>query len=469
MSRWNLAWLLAVPALVALGLAASFSAPPPDKDYQLVRTIVDVLAEVDRNYVRELTDDEKKKLVEEMINGGLERLDPHSQYFNEEELTAFETQSEGQFGGVGILLTKDAKTPYLKVEAPMPGTPAYEAGIQANDLILKVKFEGGEKSTENLRIDEVRKFIIGPAGTQVTLTIVHDGATKEEDVTLTRAIIVQHPVQGIARDAADPTKWDFMADKENKIAYVRLTGFSEQSDKELRAAVEQAEKDGARGLILDLRDNPGGLLNQAVAISDLFLKEGTIVSTRDRNGGGRKWVAKPENTLFEPADKKPIVVLVNRNSASASEIVASALQDNKRAVVIGERSYGKGSVQKVFNMPNRKAAVKLTTETWLTPAGKNIHRWPDSKETDEWGVKPEQGFEVKLTDDQRREYFTHLLSLDRVRGKPGAKDGNSKDKPEQPKAAKPYKDPVMEKALDYLRGKVKEVGAVGVVERSVAA
>lgn len=448
MSRWNLVWLLVVPGCVFLGLAVIASAPEPSKDYELVRTIVDVLAEVDKHYARELTDEEKKKLVEGMINGGLRELDPNSQYFNEDDLKAFESHTEGQYGGVGIILTKDADSPYLKVESPMPGTPAYYAGIQAGDYILKV----GDQSTEGMSIQDARKIVTGKEGTTVTLTILSPGASAAREVPLTRAVIVLHPVVGVARDAADPTKWDFMLDKENKIAMVRLEGFTEQSDKELRAAVEQAERNGARALILDLRGNPGGLLSQAVTVADLFLADGTLVSTKDRNDGGRTWKAKSDGTLFGPADKKPMAVLVNGGSASASEIVAAALQDHKRAVVVGERTYGKGSVQKVFNLPSGKAAVKLTTEKWLTPNGRNIHRWPDSKDTDEWGVHPDPGFEVKMTRDQFLEYIAHRRSLDLIKPKNGAA---AKETP----PAKPYKDPVVEKALEYLRGKLKEVAA----------
>ena len=445
MSRMNLGWMLVVPAVILLGLAVTASAPPPDRDYQLVRTVVDVLAEVDKHYVRELSDDEKKKLVEDMINGGLQNLDPHSQYLNEDDLKSFENLSEGHYAGVGILLGKDPRSPYLKVETPLPGTPAYHAGIQPDDVILKV----GDRSTENMQITDARKIIKGAPGTQVTLTIIREGMAKPEDVTLTRAVVEQHPVMGFARDPDDPLKWEFLADKANKIALIRLVGFSEKSDKELRAAVEQAERAGATALVLDLRDNPGGLLNQAVAVADLFLEEGVIVSTKNRNGGGRSWGAKPEGTVFGPGAKKPMAVLVNRGSASASEIVAAALQDHRRAVVVGERSFGKGSVQKVYNLRGDTAAVKLTTETWLTPAGKNIHRWPDSKDSDEWGVKPDAGFEVKLTDDQRREYVRHMNQLNTV-AKPGPKPAGAK--------AKPYTDPVLEKALEHLRGKVKEVG-----------
>jgi carboxyl-terminal processing protease len=454
MSRWNLVWLLVVPAAVALGLAVTASAPPPDKEYQLVRTIVDVLAEVDKSYVRELSDAEKKKLVEDMINGGLGRLDPYSEYFNAEELTAFETLSEGEFGGVGILLALDAKVPYLKVETPMPGTPAYNAGIQANDLILKV----GDKSTENMTIAEARKLITGKAGTQVTLTVVHEGTAKPVEVTLTRAVIEIHPVLGVARDPADPTKWDFMIDKENKVALIRLLGFNEKSDKELRAAVEQAEAAGARALILDLRDNGGGLLDQAVLVADLFLDNGVIVSTKNRSGGGRSWSAKSDGTVFGPAAARPMAVLINGGSASASEIVAAALQDHHRAAVVGERSYGKGSVQKVFPLPEGHAAVKLTSETWLTPAGKTINRLPTAKESDEWGVGPDPGLEVKVTNEQRLAYVNHWRKVDAIK-KAGAK-GEA--------AEKPYQDPVVEKALEHLRGKLKAVGGVPALRANAA-
>ncbi len=466
MSRWNMAWLLVVPAVVILGVAVTASAPPPDKDFQLVRTVVDVLAEVDKNYVRELNDEEKKKLITDMINGGLSKLDPHSEYFTEEEYKQFENQTEGHFGGVGMLLTIDAKTALLKVESPMPGTPAYDAGIGSSDLILKI----GDKSTENMRIDEARKLIMGPPGTDVTLTILPEGARNFREVTLKRAIIEIHPVKGFARNPANPAKWDFLADPEAKIALIRLEGFTEKTDRELTAAIADAEKAGAKALILDMRDNPGGLLTQAVKVSNLFLDKGTIVSTKDRNSRGRQWVADPSRVAWPSS--KPMAVLINRQSASASEIVASALQENKRAVIIGERSYGKGSVQKLYQLGpanDPDGAVKLTSEVWLTSAGKNIHRWPNSKETDDWGVRPDAGFDVKLSQEERLQYILHMRQLETVRGKnprpepapepkepkePNGEKGKENDKPKEPKA-EPYKDRVLDKAIEYLRGKLK--------------
>ena len=454
MSKWNLAWVVLVPVLVAVGLVVNATAPPPDKDYQLVRSVVDVLAEVDRNYVRELSPDDKKKLVEEMINGGLSRLDEHSTFFNEDELTAFNSQTDGQFGGVGVMLGLDPKTQFLRVESPVPGTPAYEAGVLAGDLIMKVD----DKAVEKLRADEVRGMIKGKPGTTIKLTIAREGDKEPREFVLMRAMIEIHPVKGFARTAADPAKWDWFADPAAKVAFIRLVGFSEKTDKELKEAVAEAEKQGATALILDLRDNPGGLLSQAVAVSDLFLNEGTIVATGDRRGEANKpprrtYTAKPDGTVFEPAADRPMVVLVNRNSASAAEIVAAALQDHHRAVVVGERSFGKGSVQKVFPLPNSQAAVKLTTEAWLTPAGKNIHRWPDSKEADEWGVKPDAGNEVKLTDKERTAYYQHLRDLDLIKGKPGAGGGAE--------GAKAFADPVIEKALENLRAKLKALPPKG--------
>ena len=461
MSRWNLTWLIGLPGIVLLTLAVSASAPPPSQDYRLVRTIVDVLAEVDKHYVRELTEADKKRLVEEMINGGLEKLDPHSQYFNEQELQQFESNSDGQFGGIGIVLQADPKSGFLKIESPMPGTPAYEAGVQAGELILKV--DG--KSTEGMTVDDARGIIKGHAGTKVTLMLQPEGSKDSREVVLTRANIELHPVLGYMRRADDPKLWDFMVDKQNKIALVRVITFNEKTTDEIRAAVREAEQAGAKGLIIDLRDDPGGLLDQAIKVADLFLNDGIIVSTKDRQGGVKSRMAEKAGTIFEPAAQRPIVVLVNRMSASASEIVASALQDHGRAIVIGERSYGKGSVQKVFplkvtNVPS--GAVKLTSEVWLTPKGKNIHRWPDSKETDEWGVRPNEGFDVKLTDDDRRQYLLHMRSLEMVKGKPGTGPVVNPAVPvAAPAAVTPYKDPVVEKALEYLRGKIQEAGNAG--------
>ncbi|MDB5312034.1 MAG: family peptidase [Gemmataceae bacterium] len=461
----NLVWLLAVPAVVLVGLAVSYSAPAPDKDYKLVRQVVDVLAEVDSNYYRELSDDERQKFVEDMINGGLHELDPHSEYLNEKKLKEFKTSSEGSFGGVGINLATDPKTTFLKVGYPMPGTPAYDAGLVANDLIVKV----GDRSTEGMKIEEARKLITGEVKSTVTLTIRREGRTPPEfDVALTRARIEIHPVAGVARRKDDPTRWEWFIDPQQKIALVRvLIGFNDLTTKELRTAIGEIEAAGGRGLILDLRDNPGGLLNEAIDVANLFLAEGKkIVSTRNRRGSERSFSAKKEGALFLPTPDNPraMAVLVNRHSASASEIVASALQDHGRAVVAGERTYGKGSVQKLLYLkPDEATAVKLTTETYWRPSGKNIHRSPNSKETDEWGVRPDEGLEVPTTEEERIRFMVEARKLDYVAGKPEVVGQPPPPPPPIPKGpdgkpvvddSKPFEDRVLNRAVDTLKRKL---------------
>jgi len=450
MSRRNLAWLLGVPAVIIVGLTIVFAAPrsqrPRDQDYELVQLVVEVLGEVDQKYVRELTPEQKRRLVSDMINGGLERLDPYSGFYDTEEYGQFEKQTRGEFGGIGIHVGIDRATGMLRVTSPMPGTPAYEGGILAGDVILKV--DG--KALDMSRYNEVLSAIQGPPGSAVTLTVQHEGETEPTDITVKRAKIEFPSIMGDRRKPENPVEWDYFVDRESKIAYIRLVAFNEHAVGDLKKAIESIQAEGARGLVLDLRDNPGGLLSQAVEICDLFMVSGPIVSTRDRKGKGRSSEAKADGTLLEPAASHPIVVLMNQNSASASEVVAAALQDSERAIVIGERSYGKGSVQNVIELGDRepKVALKLTTATYWRPSGANIHRGVDMKETDEWGVKPTAGYEVKLDEKERADYLKGRRARDVVHGKPGTPVKKAEDAP--------LKDRYLEKALEYLRGELKK-------------
>jgi carboxyl-terminal processing protease len=458
MSRTNLFWLLGISAVALFGFAVSYSAPTreKDKDYELVRLIVDVLHEVREKYVVDVDPDRERRLVEDMINGGLERLDPHSQYINPREYKQFDKQSEGKFGGIGIQVGYDRQNRgVLTVISPMVGTPAYEAGILAGDVILKI--DG--KPTENLRMAEAVDMIQGDPGQKVVLTVLHEGTKEPVDVPIVRAIIVVPSVLGDQRKPDSPKEWDFLLDKTNKIGYIRLTNFSKTAAQEMRDAIKSLEKDGVRGLIVDLRNNPGGLLKAAVEIGDLFLTEGRIVRTAGRNHKEEIYDAKAEGTLLLPAEKHPIAVLVNKYSASASEIVAAALQDHNRAVVIGERTYGKGSVQNIILMEHETSALKLTTASYWRPSGKNIHRFPDSKETDDWGVKPSPGFEVPMKDDERLEYLIWRNERDVVRTRPRPPDKDGKEK-------KPFVDRVLEKGLDYIKKELRK--ADGVPERKDA-
>lgn len=434
MSRYNLAWLIAVPMMMLVCVTLSFSAPhrERDKEYKLVRTLVDVLAEVDQHFVKPLDDKQREQLVENMINGGLERLDPYSQYMNPDELKHFNAQTEGNFGGVGIHMGIDPRTGMLMVISPMVGTPAYDAGILAGDIIVKID----DKPTDNMRQSDAVQLIQGEPGTPISFTVVHEGTRQTETLTMKRAMIEVESVLGFNRKAENLKEWDWYVDQESGIGYIRVLQFTDKTAADIKKHVQQLEKDNAKGLIIDLRDNPGGLLTSAIEISDMFLKSGRIVSTKDRHGNGREWDAKPDE-LFAG---KPIAVLINKNSASASEIVAAALQDNKRAVLVGERTYGKGSVQKVIRLNgDPPAALKLTTDSYWRPNGANMHRHPDSKDTDEWGVRPSPDMDIVMKDDERLEYLRYKRNKDIIR--------------KEPREETPFKDRVLEKAIDAVKGK----------------
>jgi carboxyl-terminal processing protease len=234
---------------------------------------------------------------------------------------------------------------------------------------------------------------------------------------------------------ADDT-WNFFLDESKKIGYIRITTFSRHTTDEIRSALQQLTASGVKGLILDLRWNPGGLLTSAIEISDFFIADGRIVSTAGRNAPERTWDAKKEGTF----EGFPIAVLVNHSSASASEILSACLQDHKKAVVIGERTWGKGSVQNIIELDDGKSAMKLTTAGYKRPSGQNIHREEGAKETDEWGVKPNPGFELKLTDAEVEEYFAERRARDVIAAKP---------REPNPETARKI-DKQVQKAVDYL-------------------
>jgi carboxyl-terminal processing protease len=393
-----------------------------------------------------------------MINGGLEHLDSHSAFINQRTYKRFSLTSKGKFGGIGIQIDSDRPNGerYITVATPMVGTPAYEAGVLAGDVILKI--DG--KSTENIFLNDAIDLITGEPGQKVVLTILHQSAREPVDIEITRAEIEVPSVLGDLRRPEDPKEWDFYIDKPNKIAYLRLINFSENTAADLRHVLDELKKEGLHGLVLDLRTNPGGLLRSAVEVSRLFLPEGRIVSTRGRDQQEEVYEAHGREAILAPAKDYPMAILVNRLSASASEIVAAALQDHSRAVVIGERTYGKGSVQNILEMENHTSALKLTTASYWRPSGKNIHRFPDSKDTDDWGVRPNAGFEVKLSLEEQRDYFRYRRDRDIVREKGGAVPsptatpdaGHKGDKDR-----KPFVDRTLEKALDYLRGEIHKV------------
>jgi carboxyl-terminal processing protease len=433
---------------------------------------VDIMQHVEQNYVHELTPEERRKFIEAAIQGGLQSLDLHSGYINPREFKQFLKSSEGSFGGVGIQITVNRETKRLTVISPIVGTPAYKAGIKPGDEITKVN----GVPTDNMTIEDAVDKIQGPPGTPVTLTIRHRGSDREIDLKIIRSRIEVESVLGDQRDA--DKQWDYLLDKENRIGYLRLVQFSKKAPAELRDALVKLKRQNVRGLVLDLRDNPGGLLEAAVEIADLFLTSGKIVSVEGRNRAPHVYEAKPDDTVLPDV---PIVVLINDHSASASEIVAAALQDNRRAVVIGERSFGKGSVQNLIELEGGKSALKLTTAKYVRPSGKNIHRFPDSKEEDDWGVRPD--IEVTVTREEELEYLIGRRERDIVHGEESPEETLAKIAamtgplgsgwtlgvplgtapaltgvihalPDMPRAPFPFKDKVLERALEHLREKL---------------
>lgn len=311
--------------------------------------LMEVMARVKKDYVDEKTD---KQLAEAAATGILSGLDPHSAYLDENSLKEIQVQTKGEFGGLGIEITMDMTV--LKVIAAIDDTPAAKAGVKSGDYITKV--DG--KSIIGTSMEEVVKKLRGKPGSKVTITIIRKGEKAPIDKTITRRIIKVKAVKSA---------------RFNDVAYIKISSFSEQAyiglEKELRKLKKDIGKD-FKGLVLDLRNDPGGLLDQAISVSDAFLNKGkTIVSIKGRAMDSREYVDERNEDLIPGA---PIVVLINEGSASASEIVAGALQDNKRAVIMGVKSFGKGSVQTVIPLEKNHGALKLTTALYYTPNGTSI-------------------------------------------------------------------------------------------------
>lgn len=344
------------------------------------------LGEIDDSFVRPVDD---RKLFEGAMDGMIRELDPYSDYISPEELQEFQEDLDQKFGGIGIMIEFDDTAKRITVLSPMPDTPAIAAGIRAGDQILAIDGQ----SIDGTQIREAVKLMRGDPGTVLTLSVLHRGEEEPEDITLRRAIIPVASVWGDKRNA-DGT-WDFTMRGHPNIGFIRLSTFGENTATELRGTLASIDS-LVDGLILDLRRNGGGLLRSATDVCDLFIDSGTIVSIRGRERSDwRDYYASAKETVFQ----KPMVVIIDGYSASASEITAGCLQDHDRAIIVGERSWGKGTVQNVLPFEGGQSALKLTIATYWRPSGKNIHRHVDATEDDAWGVIPNEGYEVTTTDD----------------------------------------------------------------------
>ncbi|HLW67268.1 MAG TPA: S41 family peptidase [Gemmataceae bacterium] len=414
----------------------------------------DLLVEA-REHLGKREDLDGKKDIDLSVQMMMLNLDPYTSYFDKEQVKQMAAQLQGRFTGVGIQIRRDMVRDGLLVITPIKGSPAYKAGIKAGDLITEIIREvdqDGNKldppevlSTKGMKTDEAVKKILGKAKTKVRLKVEREGSDKPIEFDITRGTVDVETVLGVSRKPDD--SWNFMIDPKSKIAYLRLTQFAPRSFEDMQDVVKQLQKDGIKGLILDLRFNPGGLLTSAVQISDLFIDDGLIVTIKPRAGVDDEvsYSGKHQGSYLD----FPMVCMVNGLSASGSEILAACLQDHHRAVILGERSFGKGSVQNMMDFPPTGALIKLTTATFWRPNGKNLNKSSTSgKEDEDWGVRPDEGFVVPVSRGERDQLFEHLRDQEVIPNRDAPKNKEKETKPE-------IKDKQLDAALDYLREQVR--------------
>ncbi len=376
-----------------------------------------------------------RQLFEGAMSGMTDKLDEYSAYLPPEDAKELIDELDAKFVGVGVYLSVDPQTKELVVTRPQPDSPAFAAGIRAGDMLERI----AGKSAQGMSMDDASALLRGKPGEAVEVVIKRKGVEKPIVLSLVRAEIHIDSVYGLSR-SADGSR-NFMLPGIDGFAYVRIDNFAEGTVEELKNALKRIAAEKAKGLILDLRDNPGGLLPAACDVCKLFVSKGTIVSTRDRNGDVWDTIEVNGKNGGAPYPELPLVVLVNRLSASASEIVAACLQDDGRAVIVGERSFGKGTVQHVIELGDDLGVLKITAASYWRPSGKNIHRRPDAKESDEWGVTPDPGCGVSVNEEDMDK-----LRQQWVESEAGTVKTEAKEK-------KPPADRVLEKALEVLKKK----------------
>jgi len=426
--------ILALAVLAGVAVARLTGAADRSRLYEWTNPVTDILVGVDEHFFK---DPDLKKLRDGAIRGMIESLDdPYTEFIPTEAEKDFDKQVRGEYVGIGAEVGVDGG--WLKINSPLDDSPAWKAGVEADDIVVAV--DG--VTTWNLTVDQVIDKLMGVPGSVVRITIERVGDKSDApsgalepsapadtpespgpkagrvrfDLKIIRQKIVTSTVKGLHR-VGDGQEWDFMADPEQKLGYIRVTQFTGGTIPELKAACEKLLSQGMRGLVLDLRYNGGGSLQAAVEMADLFLKEGVIVSTKGRKSREERALARAEGTLPD----FPMLVMLNESSASASEVVSGALVDNHRAVALGTRSFGKGIVQTLYRMSSGEGQLKVTEAYYYLPSGRCLHRTPDSAQ---WGVDPTPGFYVPMSLDEQREMIRVRRAEEVIRTKGKAPEGN---------------------------------------------
>ncbi len=452
MPRRNYLFILAM----AVGSLACYSATDHNR---YGRYFSEVMNKIDQYYVKRVDNDE---LFDAAVNGMLQTLDENSKFYEPEDAKAkLLSIIDQRYGGVGIEVGEEPKTGQIVVRGTIVGSPAYEADILAGDRLTRIDdrvVKTDKSGMADLTLEESTKLIRGPIGTSVRLELARPGHAEPIQVTLKRTEIKVDSVLGDSRNADD--SWNFHLAANPEIAYIRIHAFGDRTAEEMQAALKSLDIDKLKGLVLDLRGDPGGRLDAAVDVCSFFSPPGeTVVTTRGRDGK-----VQEREVTHGPAvcTDVPMVVLIDGYSASASEIVSACLQDYHRAVICGTRSFGKGTVQRIISVKGN-GVLKLTTATFWRPSNKNIHRHKDSKDTDEWGVTPDKGFVVKMSEKETEDWLKDRAARDVVHRSQPPVAATEHPRPE----TTPAIDPQLQRALDYLEHKPAE--AAPAAEKKAAA
>jgi carboxyl-terminal processing protease len=407
------------------------------------RILVHAMDEIEWRYLEPV---DREILFEGAVEGMFRQLekqykDEFSFYIPSQHQKDFQQILSQKYGGIGIHIrliddkTDPDQPPKLTVFYPLVGSPAYLVGIKPGDTILKIDGQ----STFGMTLAEASKMLKGPLDETVKLTVLHPGKTKSVQIPIRRQQITVGTVLGDTRKPEGT--WNFRLENRPEIGYLRISSFSEKTLDEVKMALEQILGDGQdlKGIVIDLRNDPGGYLDVAVGVCDLFVDSGTIVSTRRRDGEiAQIFHATEEDTIADI----PIAVLINQDSASASEIVAACLQDHKRATIVGQRTFGKGTVQELLKLEGDRGILKLTAASYWRPNGKNIHRLKDATTEDDWGVSPDSGFEVVISEEELADWINNRIERDLFN--PASENGKA-PLPDAPRAA--LHDPQLDRAL----------------------